>query len=43
MLREEAASPGVPKDEADKALSLAKYFEMLAADPSTEATDPRFA
>jgi hypothetical protein len=43
LLREEAARPGVPKDQVVKAISLAEYSEMLAANPYTEAADRRFA
>ena len=32
-----------PKDQVAKAISLAAYFETLAADPYTEAADHRFA
>lgn len=42
LLREEAARPGVPKDQVAKAVSLAEYFETLAGDPCTEAADHRF-
>ena len=42
MLREEAARPGIPKDRAASATSLAEYFERLAADPYTDAADIRF-
>ena len=32
-LREQAASPAIPVEQALKAISLAEYFEKLAADP----------
>ena len=36
LLRERAARPELPPEQAAKASSLADYFEALAADPSCE-------
>jgi hypothetical protein len=41
LLRERAAQPELPREQAAKASSLADYFEALADDPTSNVTIER--
>jgi hypothetical protein len=42
LLREQASRAGMAPKQAAKDISLAEYFEKLAANPSFEIADPYF-